>query len=119
MSVTITPDKGTWISYHYYDLDESDDATTDRTANGIIRFEDEEPSMNLANSNFAWFAKMLCLNVEDGLVGTLGHERMHALLALCEHKRQHNTDEQLEHYLVEFSNIARHCIYHGCGASFA
>jgi hypothetical protein len=53
MSVTLFPLIGQWTTYNYYKCDEPD------AVNGMLRFEQLEPEMNLANGNWLWFADTL------------------------------------------------------------
>jgi hypothetical protein len=111
MSVTLFPLIGQWTTYNYYKCDEPD------AVNGMLRFEQLEPEMNLANGNWLWFADTLGL--PNDMCGTIDFEQMVPLIdRAIELRADCEPNSQMYRYLTSFIELARHCIYHGCGATF-
>lgn len=115
MSITFTPTAGTWITYSYYNAEDFEGVAI----NGLIRVENEEPSINMANGNAYWFFSQIGHPLPD-CCGELTVEQMVEIRKACNTKLHgfDGSSEQFERYAHAFIQIANHCIYHNCSVSY-
>lgn len=119
MSITFTPTAGTWTTYSYYACGPNNVGDRDDYANGVVRIEGEEPSINMANDNAYHFFAVIGHPLPD-CCGEFTVEQLIAIKAAC-YELKHSLDaqsEQMEYYTNTFIHIANHCIYHNCSVSY-
>lgn len=119
MSITFTPTKGVWETFGYFSVEEWDAGKKDDVANGYIRVANEEPSMNLANSNAHWFFNQMHsgLSLGDG-AGEIPVAQLGYLHKRCEEILRLSSDEKLRNYAGWFQRLLTHSMFHGCSIRF-
>lgn len=133
MSITFTPTAGVVTTYNCYIVDSADlRMPGDDVQNGVIRFTNDEPSLNMANSNALHFIKLLKLTPPfdadqvmervEAYTGEFPAAQIDALIERIEAERANeegNTfgsdPSYISSRLDDLLTIALHCKYHGCG----
>jgi hypothetical protein len=107
MSITFMPTQGCVVGYEYH----SDE--TEGT-NGIVRFEQQEPSCNA--HNYGGFAIQRALGIaEPSYVGTIQNSK----LALLEYDIMCNWPAALARYQTRMLQVVRCAMYHGADVSWS
>ncbi len=118
MSVTFTPKAGAVVRFSYYRADPND---TGDIVNGVIRFTNDFPDVNMANANAAHFLRLLQIgedepNGDRRLYGEIAAEAIDAVLNEMRAKRANNAF--LDDYFSVWEQLLLHCAYHNCGITY-
>lgn len=116
MSITFTPAAGTVTTFNYYGTEGTHQMPGDDVANGVIRFSNEEPSVQASNSNAYWLLEQLGLyDGEDTYTGEVEAESVDNILATCQASIIKANSEYAQRKLAEMRDMLLHCKYHACG----
>lgn len=126
MSITFTPNAGTWTSFNYYESDE-DELTGLPIPNGVTAFDNEEPSVQCHNSGGLMLIERLAIvpidQIGEAYCGSIEADEIPGLFAnlmrvIGSDRDLGVRDDYAQRKFAAFREMLLHCRYHQCGFSW-